>query len=604
MCHLFSGEMATIHEVKTAGRRCFQELVADKRSSVVFVHLGLGSLAPAGGAGGPAREFLHHVGALAPFHPSAGTFFRAVAGSRLRQQLQQHGDQMAEQMQALDFSLVRSSQVLMYKEVYECSDPQQTISEFLQFLSGLKGRSGKVCFILKDEKQVKYFNKFFVSNFPKFDSLLRGVMCASLDSILKCVKSSYKVEDLSTLQVNEGKKETLVKLLNAKSDLMCIALFESFCIVLYNDKSLQILLKEVLGMKVDAKAESLKEEDEERRRWVQNVQEVEDRVFQVLDSNAEMKNEDLQDDVKMNVIVEAASTADNNQTELNNTEALLEDSYKLSTSVLESVKAEGAEKGFSDNLGNVKTEIGKDEDIGIASSYEMDHISALPTTLEERVENDSDLVDHFNPDKALTLFIKTVYYENGKTWKTEKNKATKSQVYSNNLLYLESYIHPSKEVFRIAIKPPNVLRGNNINNEHFYEIRKSIAVRGKKADDSIHYVGQDGIATQCHSVKTSFDMLATFVRSARKKHPSKQFNVFIREFETFNKLMKISEFQGLVRTLDMIVTLYSRATSSLARVPDLPLDQMTSYLNNFLSQDETCVLHKELVTNVFSGMNL
>ena len=118
------------------------------------------------------------------------------------------------------------------------------------------------------------------------------------------------------------------------------------------------------------------------------------------------------------------------------------------------------------------------------------------------------------------------------------------------------------------------------------------------------YLTKDGTAITCYAQKAAFDMITDFVKEARRQDATKQFNLFIREFDVFKKLMKIPEFSYLLGNIDNIVTLYSRSSSCLARVPDLPLSNMTSYLNNILSQDDSCMLHCEMVSNVFSGINL
>ena len=86
-------------------------------------------------------------------------------------------------------------------------------------------------------------------------------MCTSLDSILKCVKSNYNIEDLATLQAAENKGQDLNKFLMSKSDLMCVSLFESFCIILSIDSNrdnMILLLKQILQAGVEQKKEKVK----------------------------------------------------------------------------------------------------------------------------------------------------------------------------------------------------------------------------------------------------------------------------------------------------------------------------------------------------------
>ena len=192
--------MATILETKEGGKKCFAHLARGTHSLVVVVNVGLNYLINSDGS---KREFIHHFGAFAPFSTRAGNrFFRAMAGSGLLKQLLQVSGEnnLSNDLKRLDYSIAQGS--LVYKELYKCHNLQETIRDFLQFVKAMTAacKSRKICFILKDETQVKYFNDFFVKNFSRFSLKLRSVMCTSLESILKYVKSNYNVEELATPQ--------------------------------------------------------------------------------------------------------------------------------------------------------------------------------------------------------------------------------------------------------------------------------------------------------------------------------------------------------------------------------------------------------------------
>ena len=192
--------MATILETKEGGKKCFAHLARGTHSLVVVVNVGLNYLINSDGS---KREFIHHFGAFAPFSTKAGNrFFRAMAGSGLLKQLLQVSGEnnLSNDLKRLDYSIAQES--LVYKELYKCHNLQETIRDFLQFVKAMTAacKSRKICFILKDETQVKYFNDFFVKNFSRFSLKLRSVMCTSLESILKYVKSNYNVEELATPQ--------------------------------------------------------------------------------------------------------------------------------------------------------------------------------------------------------------------------------------------------------------------------------------------------------------------------------------------------------------------------------------------------------------------
>ena len=195
--------------------------------------------------------------------------------------------------------------------------------------------------------------------------------------------------------------------------------------------------------------------------------------------------------------------------------------------------------------------------------------------------------DFFNPGSSSTMFLQPVFYENVK-WKSKAvNPAS-----NTHLLYLECYLHPTAETFKVAIKPPhNLVRGDNINNEYFYEVMPNFT----------RYLGKDGTSLTCWTLKTTFDLLDSFITSSRKKQSVSQLNIFVKEFDNFKKMILIPEFKKLLPRFDSIKTLYNQKTGSLARVPNLELSEMSKYINTILAQDPSCILHTEQVSSVFSG---
>ena len=542
--------MTTISETKEGGKNCFARLARESQTLVIIVNVGLNYLTSSDGS---KREFIHHFGAFAPFsNRAANRFFRAIAGSGLLRQLQQvQGENnLSKELKRLDYSIVQGS--LVYKDLYKCQNPQETIRDFLQFVIAMTAasKSRKICFILKDETQVKYFNDFFVNIFSRFSLKLRSIMCTSLDSILKCVKSNYNIEELATLQAAEDKGQDLNKLLMSKSDLMCVSLFESFCIILSidsNGENMQLLLKQILQC-------AGVEQKKEKQTILSKTEEVDDQTNPATEHKFLPESKQEEDEAKGELLLAAAASANldpavTEETSLHETSELAE-SYQLKYDI----KEEQRENELQDKA-----------------------------KLERPLTSSSlEVTDHLMSEASITMFIKTDFLENIKQRMTVKNL--------RQPLFIQCLLHPSGKELLLGFKPA----GTASSNKKLYE------VSGK----TVRYIGHTGLKANCYPNKMTFELLTSFVKETRKQNPSKQFNVFVREFESFNKLMGFPEWRELLGSLDTLVTLYSRASSSLARVPDLPLTEMASYLNNILSTDTSCVLHREHVTSVFSGLNV
>ena len=551
------------------GEKVFQKMLDQNKTSVLFITIGLNHFVNNDGV---KREFIQHVGAYAPFYnKSDKKFFRAIAGSSLHNQMK---NGLMQQMQTLGYSIKKEDkkEKVFFHDWYQCYGPEETLRQLLMFILKIKSSDKKfsqTCFFLETEKQKEYFNNFFVDNFVKYNAKLGKFICTSIDSMLSCSKSKNQVKDI--------KPTTLQTILNVPSK----ALFEPFCKVLFQNKNLQVVVKQILSIKSEAAQQNTKPKkvlkkkskntDEYRNFPESNKVESEglsDDIYQLQYNIKNVKNENVQEDITINKDVTEGTTID--------------DEYNFLENVIENkVDIENLTKDC-DNLG--------EEDFVKLSALLKETNNEKETSDVELSENPDELPedssDYLNAKSSFTMFMNPVFYE--KEGKMLQSKRT-SDLY---LLYIEFLIHPTNLTFKSAIKhPANVMRTLK---GHTYQVNPPLT----------KYLTKDGTAITCFAQKAAFDMITDFVKEARRQDATKQFNLFIREFDVFKKLMKIPEFSYLLGNIDNIVTLYSRSSSCLARVPDLPLSNMTSYLNNILSQDDTCMLHYEMVSNVFSGINL
>ena len=115
------------------------------------------------------------------------------------------------------------------------------------------------------------------------------------------------------------------------------------------------------------------------------------------------------------------------------------------------------------------------------------------------------------------------------------------------------------------------------------------------------YLTSAGDSLLCHTPTKAFNLLSEFIGKVRRENPSKQFNIFVKDFNIFKILMQYRDFANLLKSCENMLTLFNQSTSSLARVPDMPHTMLVNYLNAILSNDTSCVLHKEHISNVFSG---
>jgi len=519
--------MTTINNVKKSGEEFLRSVCANK-TVLVFANIGLGTSI----ISGSERQFIQHIGAYSPFQKN-GQLYKAIAGPELCQQMIENKDNVKFMSRMKNMGYTLDSDSVIYSQAYQCSTPSEAIRSMFSFISNLKKSQRKICFILKDEDQVKLFGKFFIPSFIKLDAKVKNFMCTSLDSILRSVRSTVDIESLPTLQSAEEKKEKLSQLLSVRSDLLCVSLYESFSILVHQHQVLQSVMRSLLTITNDSHQNQSSE------------------ITQAAKQDSYMlkpKKEEITDN------------PDQGDSSFNFTVTKKEDSLLL------------AESETSQDDFQIEAEL-----------------KESPSLLKANVLLNSKphiRKDFFNPESSLTMFVQPVFYENVK-----KFKAT-SMTNLSHLLYLQCHLHPTSEEFKVAIKPGNnLLRGDNINNEHFYEVKPNFT----------RYLNKDGTSLTCWTLKTTFDLLDSFITTSRKKNPAKQFNLFVKEFETFKKLLLIAEFKELLTRFDCIVTLYNKKTGSLARVPDLPLKEMTDYLNTIMSQDPSCVLHTELVSSMYSG---
>ena len=526
--------MTTISQVKKSGEKFLSSVSSNNKTILVFAHVGLSKSTTSG----TERQFIQHVGAFSPAQKN-GQFYKAVAGPELAQQMEENVENVKfmSKMKKLGYS--QENNLILFSDAYQCFTPRQVISAMFSFISNLKKsqKDHKICFILKDEEQVKMFSKFFIPSFIKLDAKVKNFLCTSLDSILKSVRSDVDIESLPSLQSSLDKRESLTRLLAVRSDLLCLSLYESFCILVIQQSVLQPVMKSLLALTNDGQQQNQSP------------------------GGPQNKNQNLYQLKKEESIVKP----DNNQSE---------SSFNISS-----------EEAGQDSFLLAESESSRDD-----SRIEND-LREAPSLLKANallISPSEISQDRFNPGNS-TMFIQPIFYENVK-WKSKAMSANPSSY--THLLYLECYVHPTAETFKVAIKPPhNLLRGDNINNEYFYEVMPNFT----------RYLGKDGTSLTCWTLKTTFDLLDSFITTSRKKHAVKQFNLFVKEFDNFKKMILIPEFKELLTRFDSIVTLYNKKTRSLARVPDLELSEMPNYLNTILAQDSSCVLHTEQVSNVYSG---
>ena len=495
--------MTTINNVKKSGEDFIRSVCAN-RIILVFANIGLNISTNSGSD----RQFIQHVGAFSPFQKN-GQLYKAVAGPELAQQMKDNIDNVKymSKMKKLGYSL--ENDVVLFSDAYQCCSPTQAIRAVFSYISSLKKSQKKICFILKDEDQVKIFSKFFIPSFIKLDAKVKNFICTSLDSILKSVRSNVDIETLPTLQSPEEKKEKLSLLLGVRSDLLCVSLYESFCILVHQQEVLRSVVRSLLAISNENQEQSQSEE------------------------------------VKQEDVVNSPNTPGNN-TSFNDKESSL---------------------------------------LAVSEPPKDDSLNGNELKLRP-IAKSRPIKDFFTPTSTLTMFVHPVFYQNHKN-------VRKSTLPTTHLLYLQCHVHPTSDTFKVALKPSNnILRGDNINNEHFYEVKPNFT----------RYLCSDGSSLTCWTPKTTFDLLDSFITTTRKNHPAKQFNLFVKEFDSFKQLLLISEFKELLTRLDSIVTLFNNQTQSLARVPDLPLAEMTDYLNTILSQNSSCVLHTEQVSNVVCSL--
>ena len=520
--------MTTISSAKKSGEEFIRSVCANK-TVLVFANIGVNNNT---NKEGTQRQFIQHVGGYSPFQKN-GQFYKAVAGPELAQQMRDNVDNVKfmTKMKSLGYTLEKD--VLLFSDAYQCYNPSETILAMFSFISSLK-KSQRLIFILQDENQVQLFSKFFIKSFIKLDTQgkVKNFMCTSLDSILKSVRSSVDIESLPSLQSSQEKKEKLSVLLGVRSDLLCVSLYESFCILIHQQEVLRSVMRSLLA--------------------ITNENENKDR------------NSDL-----FSVKSEESFQKDPN-------DAGSDTTYDGSIS---------REEDRQDSLLLDESETSKDE------NHMETELKENPSLLIDKslvASQNRTGKDFFNPNSTLTMFVHPTFYENVKQVRKSSNPSSYT-----HLLHLECHIHGGDgETFRVALKPNNnLLKGDNINQEHFYEVKPNFT----------RYLCKDGSSLTCWTPKTTFHLLDSFITATRKKYPAKQFNLFVKEFETFKQLLSIPEFKEVLTRFDSIVTLYNNLTQSLARVPAISLSQMANYLNNILARDKTCVLHTELVSNVYSG---
>ena len=62
----------------------------------------------------------------------------------------------------------------------------------------------------------------------------------------------------------------------------------------------------------------------------------------------------------------------------------------------------------------------------------------------------------------------------------------------------------------------------------------------------------------------AFSQISTFLGSLRKAHPSKQINIFVKDFEEFKNLLHIPDFRAIVMQCEQVCTLFNQVFRSQA----------------------------------------
>ena len=233
----------------------------------------------------------------------------------------------------------------------------------------------------------------------------------------------------------------------------------------------------------------------------------------------------------------------------------------------------------------------------ITGSFELYQLSGDASNIPNPIiKQEEEIRDHFNTASTITIFLYPIFYSKSQIIRKGKSTFfTSEEAVGNSLLLLQCYLYPSSESFQVAVKPP----GSAMRTECFQQLHK-YQTEGK----NLRYLTGDGDSLLCESRIRAFNQLSSFLGRARRENSSKQLNIFVQDFEIFKNLMAYKEFSSLLRSCENIVTLFNQSTSSLARVPNIPLNSLPDYLNTILSRDSSCVLHKEHVSNVFSGRKL
>ena len=474
----------SIKDAKLFGKFFLRSVTEKCNCCLVFLSLGTSG----------QSEIVSHLGAFTPETNSLG-------GSRFFNEVNKVG----------------SSETLNFKTA---------VISLMSYLLKMKKKNSNLFIVMSSKQQMDYFTGLVVDAIgSEFNDIVDGLFDVLFFTKESSYFKEYDAEDLATLQVSPGNKENLLNLLYSKSDLMSLSIFETFCIMLYQEESVRKKFQEMIVLATPLEKEISQQSGEDNKIETNKIE------------KAKNNNEDKMDD----------------------------DSIKCKDFLLMEEEASTIE---SSNLDEI-TENNKDD--------------------ESMANPNKFMKDFFNSVTSSTIFINPIFF----TPDTAKYAGSGSgSVKEHALVFLEAFVYPEAKSFQVAVRPNTLtLKSKNF--------RKMFSCITKGKDVSL--VTSSGQILPCHLRFQAFGLLSEFLGKIRRENKEKQFNIFVKDFNILKTLMHYNEFAYLIKSCENMLTLFNQNTSSLVRVPDMPLPMMVNYISSILSSDDSSVLHKEHISNVFSG---